>query len=411
MNKAQKRQKQIEDFLSENFAFRYNTIKGRYEYCPTGEDTWAPVNDRIVNSMIRLALQKGLQVSKTKLNDTIESDFSIAYDPLKSYFTKIDKRYGTELNPDTIKSMARTVKTDSKKFEEYFRRWLIASVANVFEPGCRNHTMLVLSGEQGLLKTTWIENICPPDLRNEYLYSGKIILDSKDTLSYLAEFFIINIDDQLTQLNRRDENDIKNLITINAVKYRKPYAHHIEEYPRVANFTATVNQVEFLTDPTGSRRFLAFSVKDIDLDVARNINIDHMWAEAYSLYLSGERYWFDRSEIQELSESNSAFEVSTLENELIKEYLLPYQPDWSATGYEWQTFEILNYLKSETGITNLSERKLGQFLTKNKFKKYQVRDKYGVRKWVYLVYKRRAEKFYHESAANADESKAETMPF
>lgn len=411
MNKTARKQQQIEKFLSENFAFRYNTIKGRYEYSPTGEDTWYTVNDRFVNSVCRLATQRGLPVSKTKINDTIESDFSIPYNPLQSYFVKISRRYGTDLGTSSIQAMAQTIKTDNKRFFDYFRRWLVACIANVFEPGCRNHTMLVLSGEQGLYKTTWIENLCPPELRNEYLYSGKIILDSKDTLSYLAEFFIINIDDQLTQLNRRDENDIKNLITINAVKYRKPYGHHIEEYPRVANFTATVNQIEFLTDPTGSRRFLAFSAADIDLEAAKRINIDEMWAEAYNLYQAGERYWFEKQEIQELSEANSAFEVSVIENELIKQYLLPHPPDWSATGYEWQTFEILNYLKSETGITNLSERKLGQFLTKNKFKKYQVRDKYGVRKWVYLVYKRRAEKFYHESAANADESKAETMPF
>ena len=70
-------------------------------------------------------------------------------------------------------------------------------------------------------------------------------------LSLIGQNLIINIDDQLKALNKRDENELKNLITCPQVKYRMPYEKHIEEQPHLASFMASVNGNDFLTDPTG----------------------------------------------------------------------------------------------------------------------------------------------------------------
>ena len=53
----------------------------------------------------------------------------------------------------------------------------------------------------------------------------------KDILTLIAEYLFINIDDQLKELNKQNENALKNLITTPAVKYRRPYDIYIEEYP------------------------------------------------------------------------------------------------------------------------------------------------------------------------------------
>ena len=87
-------------------------------------------------------------------------------------------------------------------------------------------------------------------------------------LSLIGQNLIINIDDQLKALNKRDENELKNLITFPQGKYRMPYEKHIEERPHLASFVASVNGNDFLTDPTGSRRFLPFeAVSYTHLDV------------------------------------------------------------------------------------------------------------------------------------------------
>ena len=73
-----------------------------------------------------------------------------------------------------------------------------------------------------LLKITFLDLLCPPELHG-YSYTGKIYPQEKDTLTYAGQNLIINIDDQLKALNKRDENELKNLITCPMVKYRTPY--------------------------------------------------------------------------------------------------------------------------------------------------------------------------------------------
>ena len=119
-------------------------------------------------------------------------------------------------------------------------------------------------------------------------------------LSLIGQNLIINIDDQLKALNKRDENELKNLITCPQVKYRMPYEKHIEERPHLASFVASVNGNDFLTDPTGSRRFLPFEVLAIDIDRAKSIPMDAVYSEAKTLLNEGFRYWFNDEEIAEL---------------------------------------------------------------------------------------------------------------
>ncbi len=107
-------------------------------------------------------------------------------------------------------------------------RRVVANAMN--DLGCQNHVCLVLTGEQGKFKTTWLDNLLSP-LTRQLSFTGKIDPQNKDVLTLVAEYLFINIDDQLKALNKRDENELKNLITAPSVKYRRPYDVYIEEYP------------------------------------------------------------------------------------------------------------------------------------------------------------------------------------
>ena len=92
-----------------------------------------------------------------------------------------------------------------------------------------------------------------------------------------------------------------------------PYEKHIEELPHLASFVASVNGNDFLTDPTGSRRFLPFEVLAIDIDSAKSILIDAVYSEAKTLLNDGFRYWFNDEEIVELHRNSEVFQVYTAE--------------------------------------------------------------------------------------------------
>lgn len=203
--------------------------------------------------------------------------------------------------------------TNPEKWQEYLTKWLIGVAANALkDAGCQNHTCLVLTGEQGRFKTTWLDHLCPQSLKS-YLFTGKIDPQNKDVLTMIAEYLFINIDDQLKALNKRDENELKNLITTPAVKYRRPYDVYIEEYPHLASFMASVNGNDFLTDPTGSRRFLPFEVVKIDMKSMESINMDNVFSEVMWLLDKGYRYWFNDEEITELHRLSQQFHVQTVE--------------------------------------------------------------------------------------------------
>ena len=354
---------QIEAYLSAQYEFRYNTVLHRAEYRPRGEGGYTSVDRYRINTLKRALDKKAnIQTSTDNLYSIIESDFSPRINPVQDYFRALPLTKG---NADAITTLADCVQVNnSEKWQEYLTKWLVAVVANAMDDNqCRNHICLVLTGEQGKFKTTFLDLLCPPAL-SDYRYTGKIYPQEKDVLSLIGQNLIINIDDQLKALNKRDENELKNLITCPQVKYRMPYEKHIEERPHLASFVASVNGNDFLTDPTGSRRFLPFEVLTIDIDSAKAIQMDAVYSDAKRLLHEGFRYWFNDEEIVELHRNSEAFQVYTAEMELLLRYFtFPSEAEMATKRFYMTNSEIVGYLSCYTRQP-LSPKRMGEALRK-----------------------------------------------
>ena len=354
---------QIEEFLSARYEFRYNTMLHRAEYRLRGADDYIAIDRYRINTLKRaLDKEADVQTSPENLYSIIESDFSPRVNPVQSYFQALSLTKG---NAEAIIALADCVSvTNPEKWKEYLTKWLVAVVANAMDDKqCRNHTCLVLTGEQGKFKTTFLDLLCPPSL-SYYRYTGKIYPQEKDVLSLIGQNLIINIDDQLKALNKRDENELKNLITCPQVKYRMPYEKHIEERPHLANFVASVNGNDFLTDPTGSRRFLPFEVLAIEIDRAKSIPMDAVYSEAKTRLNEGFRYWFNDEEIIELHRNSEAFQAYTTEMELLLRYFtFPTEAETATKRFYMTNSEIVGYLSCYTR-QSLSPKRMGEALRK-----------------------------------------------
>jgi len=271
---------EIEAYLSTHYEFRYNTVLGRTEYRSKNDAHFSKVGRYEINTLRReIDNDIGIITSSDNLYSIIESSFSPRINPIQEYFKALPLvDIGCDEGNSSISSLSLkaipelascVVVRNHEKWLPYLTKWLVAVVANAMDDReCRNHTCLVLTGEQGKFKTTFLDLLCPPILHS-YSYTGKIYPQEKDTLTYIGQNLIVNIDDQLKALNKRDENELKNLITCPMVKYRMPYDKYVEEHPHLASFVASVNGNDFLTDPTGSRRFLPFEVLSIDIEGPR----------------------------------------------------------------------------------------------------------------------------------------------
>lgn len=365
----QSKNERIEAFLQKKYDFRFNVIKSKPEYRQKSFDmAFQAISKFNLNSFKRELDAVGINTSAENIRTILESDFSPKIHPVKEYFKKLKT-----VNPQdggVVFKLASTVKVSNpEKWHEYLIKWLIAVVANAVQNvGCQNHTCLVLTGDQGKFKTTWLDHLCPKALQS-YLFTGKIDPQNKDILTLIAEYLFINIDDQLKSLNKRDENELKNLITTPAVKYRRPYDVYIEEYPHLASFMASVNGNDFLTDPTGSRRFLPFEVEQIDIETALGINMDDVFSEVLWLYQNNFRYWFVDEEIEELHKHSQQFHVQTVEYEMLMQGIERASDNEDCY---MTTAQVMTYLQTYT-LIRLSEKRMGEALKKADFERVSKR--------------------------------------
>ncbi|WP_287335243.1 VapE domain-containing protein [Prevotella sp.] len=380
---------EIEAYLSSYYEFRYNTVLGRTEHRRMNSSDFIKVGRYEINTLRReIDNDIGIITSSENLYSIIESSFSPRINPIQEYFKGlplVDVSSSSLFSLKAIPDLASCVVVrNHEKWLLYLTKWIVAVVANAMDNReCCNHTCLVLTGEQGKFKTTFLDLLCPPALHG-YSYTGKIYPQEKDTLTYIGQNLIVNIDDQLKALNKRDENELKNLITCPMVKYRMPYDKYVEEHPHLASFVASVNGNDFLTDPTGSRRFLPFEVLSIDIEKAKRISMDNVYAEAKALLKSGFRYWFDDDEIVELYRESEDFQVQTAEMELL---LRCFEKPTEDESYSLMTTtEILTYLGVYTHQPLVAKR-MGEALKKAGYIKVSKRRNGSSPIYVYKIRK------------------------
>ncbi|WP_312356135.1 VapE domain-containing protein [Empedobacter sp.] len=349
----------LETFLNFRYSFRYNVVSGKLEYKVAKGTLWKPVTDFVENSILREILKAKVKCNINTLRNLLRSDYCEQFDPFKNYF---DNLPNNEDETDYITELANTITTTKQDlWQVCFKKWFVAMVACVTNDKAINQTVIVFSGKQGVGKTTWIEKLIPKPLK-DYMFSGTINPNNKDTLIHLAECMLINLD-ELENLNRTEIGTLKELITKTHIRVRKAYGHNNETLPRRASFAGSVNTAQFLNDTTGSRRFLCFEVEHIEY--THNIDINQAYAQARQLYKDGFRYWFNQEEIKEINLNNEQYQIRSPEEELLLTWFEIADRD-TANNF-LNTTQIATKLaeRAKLNITDGTVMKLGKALKKH----------------------------------------------
>lgn len=167
------------------------------------------------------------------------------------------------------------------------RKFLIGAVARVLDPGCKNDTMMVLEGAQGILKSSMVRDLC-----GEEWFSDQIgDITNKDSSQLIQGRWMIEVP-EMDKFSRHETNAVKDFLSRREDRYRPPYGRNVITRPRRGVFVGTINPngVGYLKDPTGGRRFWPVKVTAIDLDAIQDARVQ-LWAEAVQLYRQGEIWW------------------------------------------------------------------------------------------------------------------------
>ena len=317
----------IEKFLDEHAAFRFNVITRKTEYKTEGSDRWLEVTDRLENSLWSAMNKAGLHVRSIDLHNVILSDYVAEWNPFKEYFDNLPEWDGTTDHIGTLTAMVHVRKGDlwddtedpQGLFDMCFRKWLVAMVASLLDKEVVNNVIMVLIGRQGIYKTTFFNYLLPEELRPYFYTKTNSDTMTKDDRLSLAEYAIICLE-EIDSMRTPELNQLKALVTTKTINERAAYSRYKENRAHIASFCGTGNNMQFLTDQTGNRRWLPFEADYIDDPRTVRYDYQGIYSQALALWRSGMAYWFNGSEINTMARHIKSFEVPNVEEELIVTY-------------------------------------------------------------------------------------------
>lgn len=205
------------------------------------------------------------------------------------------------------------------------RKSFTAAAARAMDPGCKYDTMLILSGPQGLGKSTLLDKM------SRGWFSDSIrTFEGKEASELLQGVWIVEIG-ELDAFRGTDVSRVKQFLSLRADRFRAAYGRHVKELPRCCVFFGTTNVSDYLQDRTGNRRFwpvdvgLTPATKKIWTDLPKEI--DQLWAEAVVRWRAGEELYLRGALEEAAKERQEAHrEVSTREG-IVLDFLSRQVPE------------------------------------------------------------------------------------
>lgn len=231
---------------------------------------------------------------------------------------------------------------DTEYIRAVTRKWMCGAVARVMDPGVKFDTAIVLYGSQGLGKSLILER-----LGRKWFNNSLVDIKTKDALEQIQGSWIVELA-ELAPTYKNDNEIVKAFISRTSDRFRSPYGRRTEEYPRQCVFAGSTNNLMFLKDRTGNRRFWPITGdKDRKTKNSWDLSkdeIDQLWAEAFVYWSEGEPLVLEGA----LEEEALRIQLSHTEGGelvgLIEEYLDMLLPeDWESKDIYDRREYIRNY--------------------------------------------------------------------
>ena len=297
------------NFLTTRYVFRYNTVLGYVQYRPNNTWTtdWQPCDENAINGLSLEARLAGHDVRDKDVRRYVHSNMVPASDPIEDFLLRVSDKWDGKT--DHIAMLARCVPCDLPQWEQWFRKWFLAMVAQWLLPNQEygNAIVPLLISPQGDGKTTFCRMILPKELNWGFL-ENLDVSEKRQTLQAMHHFLLINLD-EFNQISPKiQQGFLKNVIQLPNVKIKRPYGKHVEEFQRYASFIATTNDFNVLSDPTGNRRFICVQLT-APVDTSYKPNYEALYGQAYTLIRSHkEQWWFTPEEVKAVIDHNRQYE-------------------------------------------------------------------------------------------------------
>jgi putative DNA primase/helicase len=337
---------------------KFNMMTAAPEYIGVGDDALSQdvARQLVLDSLTRLDINNHARYDEMINTLARRSAFHPMEEWMKSL--KWDGR-------DRIAELVASVKTDNPLWSVYLENWLIQVVEGVCGWRSRKQKkslphVLTLVGRQGTGKSHWLESL------GDQWFKGEAELhlsspSSKDHQIEALKFPMVELAELDGIFRKSDISHMKSFISREEDSLRAPYERRAVVRPRMTAFCASVNDAEFLNDPTGSRRFWPVSVDSIDWSY--EVDLEGLWAQAYD-------YWKEEPNFNLTAEQDRMREevaknmhtLVTAEAETLQEFYRRHHGNKSFPDVPMNRTEILQMLYGNQQFSNKTVSDIGKVL-------------------------------------------------
>jgi predicted P-loop ATPase len=320
------------DFLG--CTLRYNMQLGAVEFLAGGQALSELDQDRAYIAvmdtlkMVDIKAQGGLDFMISTLAQQSK------YHPMQAWLAGLGPWDGV----DRIGQLAATVETENPLWPVYLENWLVQVVHGVCawaDPAGVDGLpyVLVLVGAQGAGKTRWLSRLGGRWIKTEaelHLASS----NGKDHQIEALRWPMVELAELDGIFRKSDISHMKSFISRSEDSIREPYARKAVLRPRMTAFCGSVNDDEFLTDASGSRRFWPVQVDSISWSF--EMDWSQLWAQAYEFWQENPAFDLTPEQDRERAEIADKAHVSLPpEVERVAAY-------WEAHKHLESTFQPMN---------------------------------------------------------------------
>ena len=298
----------VEQFLNDNYRFRFNVLSGKVEYLPLPADEkpqWRVLTQKALNSIIIRAKREQICEKgspKTDIVELIESDEIEQFNPINSYMEHLPKWDGQ----NHVAQLFGRIPGVSSEQMEFLFVWIRSMVAHWLQMDQlhANECVPTLIGSQGCGKTTFVARLLPPELRMYFL--DHLNLSNKfDKEMALTNNLLVNLD-ELDAIRPSQHASLKQTLSKSKVNGRPIYGASQDDRLRYASFVATTNNPHPLSDVTGSRRYICLTIPEGKyIDNTGEINYEQLYAQVlYEIRELNAHYWYSNEQVDRIQELN-----------------------------------------------------------------------------------------------------------
>jgi predicted P-loop ATPase len=178
---------------------------------------------------------------------------------------------------------------DNPYNRELSRLIFSGGINRLYNPGCKFDEVVILIGEQGSGKSTFIRWLAIEDC----FFKEVNELEGQKGVEALSSGWICELGELLALTKAKEVEAIKSYISRQVDNYRLPYDRYPTDHKRQCIFIGSTNRKQFLTDKTGNRRFYPIQINQnanylYTHEAEIKADILQCWLEAKAKYDKGE---------------------------------------------------------------------------------------------------------------------------